>query len=380
LTTEIGGMLALAFLVAAALVPVLKHPARRLGLVDRPGRRKRHHGAIPLTGGIAMFLGFLTALLINPSYFLPYASLIAGMASLLCIGLLDDLIDLRAMTKLIGQLAIAVAVVYFGDMGLGQLGELLGERVGPIGLGPLSLSFTVLCVVFLINAINMSDGIDGLAGGSGMFILLMLALLCWLDGGEASLSVVCLVLATSILGFLVYNLQSEFRRKASAFMGDAGSMMLGFAIAWFCIAVVIRPNGSVHPVTIAWLLLIPSMDTFAVSVRRMSQGRSPMSADRSHLHHIIRRCGFSERNTVRIIHLLVLTTGGLGILGWRFDVAQWLMFLGAALAMIAYTLLLFVAPRVIRWERRRRRQAWTSPKVSRLSVDQDPEQPDLAED
>jgi len=345
-------MVGMAFVIAAGLVPALKKPARRLGLVDHPCRRKRHDGQIPLTGGLAMFLAFMTALLINFSYLGTYASLLGGMCILLIVGMLDDLLDIRALYKLTAQVLVATIMVLVSGLEVHQLGSIFGAEVGKIGLGPFSIPFTIACVVFLINAINMSDGLDGLAGGTGMFILLMLALLGWLNGAPTSLVVVCLVLATAVIGFLMYNLQSPFRQKASAFMGDAGSMMLGFGIAWLTIAMVTAESTSVYPVSIAWLLLIPATDTLAVSVRRISMGKSPMAADRSHLHHIIQRCGFSVRNTVRIIHLAVVFTGSVGVFGWYYKLPEWLLFVAAAGCMVGYMLLLANAHRIMRWRLR----------------------------
>ncbi len=353
LTMQGGTMVGMAFLVAAGLVPALSGPARRLGLVDNPCRRKRHEGQIPLTGGLAMFLAFFAAMLLNHSLFGPYASLLGGMGILLLVGLLDDLVDIRALYKLAAQVLVATLMVLVSGLEVHQLGPLFGPAVGPVGLGPFSVPFTVACVVFLINAINMSDGLDGLAGGIGLCVLLMLALIGWLDGAPWSLVTLCLVLAMAVLGFLMYNLQSPFRRQASAFMGDAGSMMLGFGVAWLAIAMATAEQKTVYPVTVAWLLLIPTMDTLAVSVRRMLLGRSPMAADRSHLHHIILRCGFSVKNTVRIIHMAVLLSGGIGIAGWYYGLPQWLLFATAAVTVLGYMTLLASAHRILRWRLRR---------------------------
>jgi UDP-GlcNAc:undecaprenyl-phosphate GlcNAc-1-phosphate transferase len=342
-----------AFFVAAGLIPVLRGPARRFGLVDNPCRRKRHNGAVPLTGGLAMFLAFAVTMLFNLGYIGSYWTLLAGMAVLLVIGLLDDLMDIRALYKLIAQVTVASLMVYAGGLEIAHLGNLFGA--GKVGLGPFSTPFTIACVVLLINAINMTDGLDGLAGGIGMVILLMLAMIGWLGGAPASLITICLVLAMAVLGFLIYNMQSPFRKNASAFMGDAGSMMLGFGVAWLAIAIVKSPGSSVYPITIAWLLLIPCMDILAVTFRRMSQGRSPMSADRSHLHHIIQRCGFSTRATVRLVHLMVAGTGTVGILAWQFALPQWLLFVMASAAIVGYMVLLTIAHRIMRWRLRRRR-------------------------
>ncbi|MFU8832892.1 MAG: MraY family glycosyltransferase, partial [Wenzhouxiangella sp.] len=353
ITLHSSMMAGTAFFIAAGLVPLLRSPARRMGLVDNPCHRKRHVGTIPLTGGLAMFLAFAVAVFFNFSQFGTYWTLFAGMSVLLAVGMLDDLFDIRAVYKLVAQIIVATLMVYAGGLEISHVGSIFGTDVGKVGLGPFSTLFTIACVVFLVNAINMLDGLDGLAGGIGMVMLLMLAAVGWLDGAPATLVTLCLVLAMAVLGFLVYNLQSPFRSKASAFMGDAGSMMLGFAVAWLAIAIVKADGSTIYPITAAWLLMIPCMDILAVSFRRISLGRSPMSADRSHMHHIMRRCGFSTRETVRMMHFMVLSTGAIGIIAWQLALPEWLLFAIATAMLAGYLLLLSSAHRIMRWRLRR---------------------------
>ena len=311
-----------------------------------------------------MFLAFSLPVLVNIAHFTPFITLIAGMAILLIAGLLDDLLDVRALYRLLIQIAVATLMVYAGGLEINHLGKLFGEAYGNVGLGPFSFPFTVACMVFLINSINMSDGLDGLAGGTGLYILMMLALVAWLAGAPAGLIIVCLVLAMAVLGFLIYNMQSPFRNKASAFMGDAGSMMLGFAVAWLALAIATAEKSSVYPITIAWILLIPSMDALAVIVRRISLGRSPMSADRSHMHHIIFRCGFSVRNTVRVVHLLVLGAGAMGVAAWYYGLPEWLLFFVATGLILGYMFLLTMAHRILRRFLRRNRLSEASEQIN----------------
>jgi UDP-GlcNAc:undecaprenyl-phosphate GlcNAc-1-phosphate transferase len=364
MTLHSGWLAAMAFAVSAGLVPALRGPAVRLGLVDRPCHRKRHEGTIPLTGGLAMFLAFLAALLVGVGHFGNHAGLVIGMTVLLIAGVVDDLIDLRALFKLLIQVTVATVVVIATDLQIRQLGPLFGPAIGNVGLGPMSVPFTVACFVFMINVINMADGVDGLAGGLGVIMLSLIALVGWLGGAPTSLVGLSLILATAAAGFLLWNMRFPFRSKAAAFMGDAGSMMLGFAIAWMAIATATSPSASIYPITIAWVLLIPCMDTIAVSIRRISQGRSPMAADRAHLHHIFQRCHFSVTATVGMIHFLTLATGLLGILGWWLELPQWLLFLLAAMTIVGYTLLLMSAHRLIRWRTRRLR--YNTPTLRKL--------------
>jgi len=356
-TAQTASLILLAFAVSVGLVPALNGTARRIGLVDNPCHRKRHDGQIPLTGGLAIFAAFLAALAFHSEWIAPLYWLLIGMTLLLSVGLLDDLYDMRALHKLAAQLLVASLLVLGGGLEINQLGEILGPAVGPVGLGPFSEIFTIACIVFLINAINMADGMDGLAGGLGMVLLVMLGLLGWLAGADRVLIAACLLLAFAVLGFLFYNAQSPFRSKASVFMGDAGSMMLGVAIAWLSISIANSEGAAFYPISIAWLLLVPAMDTLAVSLRRISQGRSPMAPDRAHLHHIILRCGFSVRSTVKIVHLVAMASGTVGIAGWYLGLPEWQLFALAALIMVCYIMLLINAHRIMRWRLRRLRDS-----------------------
>lgn len=365
LTVQSSFMAGLSFLIAASLVPALRAPAMRLGLVDKPCHRKRHNGSVPLTGGLAMFIAFLATMLFDLGQVGNYLGLLVGMSVLLIVGILDDLVDIRALYKLIIQVAVAGFVVLWTGLEINHLGQLFGPAYGRVGLGPFSVPFTVLCMVFLINVINMADGVDGLAGGLGVIVLSVLALIGFLAGAPLYLSTVSLVLAMAVAGFLVWNMRFPFREKAAAFMGDAGSMMLGFAIAWLAIAMATFEGSTVYPITIAWVLLIPCMDTLALIIRRISRGRSPMAPDRAHMHHIIQRCHFSVTTTVAIIHLMVLGSGLFGVLAWQLAWPQWILFALAACMMVGYTGLLLVAHRLIRWRTRKLR--YSAPQLRRLS-------------
>lgn len=358
-----------AFLVATLMVPALHQPARRIGLTDDPCRRKRHNGSIPLTGGLAMFVAVLAALTFHSPFLFDYASLVMGMAVLLAVGLADDLFELRALHRLLVQVMVAGVSVHWSGLDVSQLGQLFGPTVGWVGLGQFSPLFTILSIVFLINVINMTDGVDGLAGGITMLFFALLAVIAWLSASPASLVAMCLIMMAATGGFLVWNMRFPFRSNASAFMGDAGSMMLGFAAAWLAIAVAVMPGDGprVYPIVIVWVLLVPSMDTIAVTVRRLSRGRSPMAPDRTHLHHIMRRCGLSVTTTVGLIHLSILMTGLFGIIAWQAEVPEWILFTLATALIVGYTLALLSAHRILRWGLRRGRLPYSTPSLRALS-------------
>jgi len=344
-----------AFSVTLMLVPAIEGPAQRLGLIDHPDYRKRHKSPTPLTGGLGIFAGFIVGMLIFGIAFTPYWTLIVGMVVLLIVGLIDDMIEISARSRLLIQIAVACLMIYGGGIDVHMLGNLFGPAYGPVGLGLLSGPFTVACVVFMINAINMTDGLDGLAGGIGLIIFSLLAVVGFMDGAPTELVSIALLLALSTAGFLVHNIRLPGREQARAFLGDTGSMVLGYAIAWLAVAIGTREGGSVYPVTIALLLIVPGVDTVALVLRRIHLGRSPFAPDRTHLHHIIRRCGYSCAATVHIIHLAILATGLIGILAWQYDWPEWTMFVLAAGGLLGYQLLLANAHKIMRWHHRRRR-------------------------
>jgi len=346
-----------AFAVAAVLIPVIGGAAHRLGLVDHPTYRKRHRVVTPLTGGLGISAGLLVALLVLGASIAQYWTLWLGMAILMITGLIDDFRHLSVRLRMLIQIGAACLMVFGGEMVVQNLGPVFGPDYGPVGLGPFAQLFTIACVVFMINAINMADGLDGLAGGIAVIIFLVLAATGWMDGAPPGLITVALALALASLGFLVHNVRLPGVPRARAFLGDTGSMMLGYAIAWLAVAVATQPDAGVYPVSVAWLLLIPGMDTLALFFRRIRLGRSPFSPDRTHLHHILRRCGYPVYSTVHIIHLMVLVTGLFGVLAWQMQWLQWPLFLVAACMMVGYQLLLFNARNILRWHRKRARAA-----------------------
>jgi UDP-GlcNAc:undecaprenyl-phosphate GlcNAc-1-phosphate transferase len=305
-----------ALLATALLVQLLRAPAQKIGLVDHPTRRKRHREPTPMSGGLALAGGLLVGLVLAfGTDWGTFWSLPAGALVLLLLGVVDDVRPLSALFRLLVQLAVSTALVLSTDIHLHLLGPILGPAVGPVGLGPLSAVFTVLCITFMINAINMTDGLDGLAGGLSFVIFVLLAVVAVLDEAPAWLIALPLLWAAALGGFLPFNARSPILDRAKVFLGDSGSMMLGYVLAWLAIALVTREGSGVTPVTMAWLLLIPAMDTLALFCRRILQGRSPFSPDRTHLHHILRRAGQTIPVAVHLIHLAVFATGLFGILG-----------------------------------------------------------------
>ena len=347
--------MAAAFFVSAFLVPILHAPAERMRLVDHPGGRKPHEGVIPLTGGLAIFGGFCFGLLLVDDSIRPFASLVVGMAVMLVTGLVDDLVDISASAKLSAQVLAAVLMVSWGEVQIESLGTLVGVK--PIVLGEWAIPFTVLCVLVLVNAVNMADGTDGLAGGLVAVALAMFMAVGALGGAGRPVMAVIAILLVAVVAFLLYNIRHPGRCKARIFLGDSGSLMLGFALAWLAVYLSQSPRGvQVYPVTIAWILVLPVLDVLTLYLRRILRGRSPFSADREHLHHVLLRSGFGPAVTVWLLLLIMAVCGLVGVYGWQQQWPEWWLFLGLAPLFFVQYLCSMRAWRMIRVLRRARRR------------------------
>jgi UDP-GlcNAc:undecaprenyl-phosphate GlcNAc-1-phosphate transferase len=298
--------------------------ALRLGLVDEPDARKRHHGPVPLIGGMAMILGFAFSLMLLDMPLTPWRALFVGMGVLLLVGLFDDAHEISPGSRFMAQIGVALLMALWGQVYLDNLGDLCG--LGSIALGWLAVPVTVFAAVGVMNAVNLSDGMDGLAGSLSLVSLGALALVAWQAGATAPLALLLLLL-TSILGFLLFNLRTPWLPRARIFMGDSGSLVLGFAIAWFAIALTQGEQRVLAPVTVLWLCAVPLLDTVVSLLRRALKGRSLMQPDCGHLHHILLAAGFSVSQTLAVMVGFALMAALFGLYGHYAAWPESLMFL-----------------------------------------------------
>lgn len=312
--------------VVMGLVLCLPKLANRIGLVDEPDSRKHHQGSVPLVGGLAMYCGLVAGMsLLYADPWSSYPALLLGGAVLVVVGMLDDLLELRKRVRLPAQLVAALLMCSLSGIVLRDLGWLAFGEV--LTLGVLAVPFTLFCTVGVVNAVNMSDGLDGLAGGLTVITLGALAYLAY-DGGAVESLDTLMVLMASVLGFLAFNARSPWCRKAKVFMGDAGSMFLGFAIARFLIDFSQGDARIMHPVTALWIFAVPLMDTVAVMLRRIWARQSPFAADRQHLHHVLLAAGFSVAQTAVLIWTLALLLALVGIIGHIWGLPDGVMLAG----------------------------------------------------
>ena len=304
-------------------VAVLKPLAGSLGLIDSPTDRKQHKGAIPAVGGIAIWLCFSICLLFYGLTF-QTAVLIIGSGIIALVGAIDDARELSARSRLILQGSAALLACLVGGVAVSSLGELVFPGT-VINLGFLTIPFTVFAIVGLINATNMSDGLDGLCGTNLLIPFAGLAALAGIAGDQAHL-VPLLIICGCLLGFLVFNLRTPWRSRASVFLGDAGSGMLGFVLAWFLIDMSQGENAVLQPVAVLWFAMLLIFDSIEVIGRRVVRGRSPFTADREHLHHVFQLAKFSVPGTVVILGALTFIGVVIGMVSTLADIPDYSLF------------------------------------------------------
>lgn len=315
----------LALVITLALVPAACGLAHKVGLVDDPGGRKHHEGSIPLVGGLVIFAVFIVITLLSGASFMHFWPLYAGLALILFVGVLDDRFEMAAWPKFLAQISAAMLIVVMGDAELVRLGNLFG--LGTVFTGWFSIPFSIAAVVLLINAINLMDGLDGLAAGKSFIVVLWLMIACALVGEWPPFWLLATLLAC-IGGFLFYNMRHPLRGKATVFLGDAGSMALGLTLAWFCIGLTQEPDPALTPISIAWIVALPVIDACGQFARRVSEGRHPFSPDRGHFHHHFVHAGIPVGHSTVYILLLGFVLGGVGIVGILIGIPQFILTIG----------------------------------------------------
>ncbi len=295
-----------ALFISIISIPQIIMVATKKRLYDTPDhKRKIHLRVIPNLGGIGIFFGFITtaSLFIQPEAFKKWNFIIASSLLLFLVGIADDLISLSPSKKFLTQFVAAVIIVCIADIRLESLHGLLGIQELPYGW---SIVFSIVGIIFVTNAFNLIDGIDGLAGSIGALSTFILG--CSLAGfSHPGAACLAFSLLGGIIGFLRYNVS-----PAKIFMGDTGSLLIGFIISILCIEsvnafsnntifseIVRTPKGAL--VVGLSILFVPVFDTFRVFITRIMKGTSPFKADRTHLHHYLLDLGFTHSRAVSIL-------------------------------------------------------------------------------
>ena len=336
------------FITSFITLFVIRKVAKKVGLVDKPNARKHHKGIVPLVGGISIYLTLFAAF----SLFLPMSlnlQLYLGCSAVLVVlGALDDYFDVSFKIRLIVQAGISLAMIVVGGHSLHHLGFLMGSET--IELNEVTGAIiTVIAVIGAINAFNMVDGIDGLLGGLASVTFTALGIVFYLSNNEY-LAKICLLIVTVLIPYILLNLGFPFGRRFKIFMGDAGSMFIGFSVIWMLI------RGSQEediiafkPVTALWLIAIPLMDMETKMIRRIRKGHSPFKPDREHLHHICERMGLSPLMTLFIICLLASICAAVGIIADLNGVAESTMFIAFLVMFAMYFTAISYIWRITTW-------------------------------
>ncbi len=307
------GLPLLSLVLTAALIPLARRLAIKGGYVDEPGGRKQHAEPVPPIGGIVIFCVFMAiSMFVDPQVGDPRA-FYAALMLILVTGIVDDARPVPSIVKFCIHFAVGYLVVVPGGVQIETLGNLLG--FGELRLGWFSIPFSIACVVYIINAVNMMDGLDGLAGGKSLIVIGWLITACILHGfWEAVIGIG--ILAGALSAFLIYNMRHPFRDRANVFLGDAGSMALGLSIAWFSIGLSQGPGAVMAPVSVAWIIALPIIDAFGLLVMRIREGRNPFDPDRRHFHHHFLIAGYSVGQSTFLILSWSMVLGAIGFVGY----------------------------------------------------------------
>ena len=282
-------MILLPFLISVILTPLVKQYSIYCGAYAKENKRTVHHGKISRIGGVAIYLAFIITMAIFVKADRQIKGLVIGSSIMFFTGLIDDLIDIKPLVKLTLEVIAALVLIYFG-ISVDIIRLPLGIQ---IDTGIISFIFTIIWVAGITNAVNLIDGLDGLAGGMSVIVLVVIGSIAIIERRSDLLSI-AFILAFGTLGFLVYN-----AHPASIFMGDCGSLFLGFMIS----AISLLGFKSSTILTLALpilLLMLPIIDTLSAILRRTLKGMKFMEADKSHIHHLLMR-HFGHRNTVIIM-------------------------------------------------------------------------------
>lgn len=279
--------------VSLSLIPLLMRYASLLGLVDEPGERKVHTIAIPRCGGVGLAIGSIAAILFSIPFERELVSLVVGSLVIIVFGFLDDRFELNYKWKFLGQF-VAVLVAMSGGLYLSYV-PFAGLEPGAMFI---TLPLTVIFVIGVTNAVNLSDGLDGLAAGIMLMTFATIAFLA-IDAGGIEAAVMAIAVAGGIVGFLWFN-----THPAIVFMGDTGSQFIGFMAVFLSVYLTQKVNQALNPALPLLLLGLPILDTLSVMVRRIRAGRSPFSPDKTHIHHSLMNHGFSHAEAVGAIYIL----------------------------------------------------------------------------
>jgi len=325
---DLGLLFFTALVLSLLLTPASIKFAYMIGAIDLPVDRSVHTRAMPRMGGLGMALSAVIALLLFVELNQILVAFLLGVGVIVATGVVDDLYQISPAQKIAGQIVACLLFLLLSGLRLESFGDLLG--LGAIYFsGWNSLLITLFCMLGIINAFNLSDGLDGLAAGLTAIAAIFMSVLALHAGNMLSVAIILAVLG-GVFGFLKFN-----THPAKLFMGDTGSLTLGFFMAGLMVYLIdFKSDFMPAPMTLAIILMVPISDTLWVMVKRIMNGKSPVSPDKTHLHHRLLHLGFSHAAVVTLIYVLGFAFGFLALL--LHGQADWVNF---SLALMACAVL-----------------------------------------
>lgn len=330
-------------------VVMLNAMAPRLGLVDVPSKRKSHTGDVPLVGGIAFYIAtFSACAIVFPVDSSTIQLFLISCGLIVLLGSVDDYRSLGVPFRLFAQFMIASILIFSANAYIHDLGDIFG--LGQMEIKFWGIGFTFAAILSLINAFNMCDGIDGLAGALALNAYICIAILFQLQGASECPELPIILIA-GILPFLLFNLGLVPGPVAKVFLGDAGSMFIGLSIIWLFVLGSQGEQPAFRPVTALWIVAIPLWDMTAIVYRRLRQGLSPFRASRDHLHHIFLKFGFNSKQALLIILSISIVTSGVGLLGEYLLIPEYIMLPAFVVCFLFYNFCLMRVWVSQRWDK-----------------------------
>ncbi|HIW16226.1 MAG TPA: undecaprenyl/decaprenyl-phosphate alpha-N-acetylglucosaminyl 1-phosphate transferase [Firmicutes bacterium] len=293
-----------AFVISFASTPAVKAFAQKVGAIDVPNEARRvHDHPIPRLGGLAIFIGFLLSVILFADINTQIRGILIGSVVIAATGAIDDIISLRALTKLLMQIIAAVIAVLHGVVIEVVMNPNVFAEAEHISLGILSVPITILWIVAVTNAVNLIDGLDGLAVGVST-IASVTMLVVALVVSEPNVAIILACLAGACVGFMPYNLN-----PAKIFMGDTGALLLGYVLSTMSVVGMFKFYAVVSFFVPVLALAVPLIDTSFAFIRRILRGQSPFTPDRGHFHHRLLDMGMSQKQAVSILYTVSIILG-----------------------------------------------------------------------
>ena len=327
-----------AMAVCFAVAPAVRSFARRVGAMDQPGATRRVHSvATPRLGGLAIFLGFLVGALPFCPISQPVQGILLGCILIVVTGAIDDLISLPPWVKLLSQLAAALVAVAHG-LSIEVMTHPNWFDTKYVILNHLAVPITVVWIVGVTNAVNLIDGLDGLAVGVSIISSVTMFIVALTAGQSAAAVVLLAALAGACTGFVPYN-----KNPATLFMGDTGALLLGYLLATVSVLGLFKMYAVVTFAVPLLALAVPLSDTVFAVIRRTLKGQNPMLPDRGHIHHRLLDLGLSQKQAVAVLYAVSAILGLAAVVLTASGMVRYLLI--AAAFAVAVTVWLFVFPR-----------------------------------